>query len=351
MKRIITIIIIVAVLGLIGFRLYSNKQAIDENKKVVDKSDVAIAVNTATVTKGISNKSFTMLGTVAPDQAVEIKAETAGQVEELYVKLGDELKKGARVARIDNQLLRIGLSNAEQKLADANQNFVRYKNLYDGGAASQAQYDQYKLAFENAQNQVAEAKRQLQKAMVTAPFNGVITKKSIDEGAFVTVGGPIATIVDVKNLKVQLNVSEHDAYALRVGDPVKITASVFPGVEYDGQITFISPQGDNAHNYPVEIAFKNKEDNALKAGTYVNVNFSRKSTTEVIQVPRAALVGSIQNAKVYVVRDGMATAKSITVGSDNGDYLEVINGLQPGEEVVVTGQINLSDNTKVQVIQ
>ncbi|MEH0153481.1 efflux RND transporter periplasmic adaptor subunit [Limibacter armeniacum] len=350
MKKIISITLTIVLISFIGFKLYSNKKEINANNKVADKGDVTVAVNTSKVKKGTSTNSFSLLGTVAPDQAVDIKAETAGKVEKIYIDLGDELKRGAVVARIDNRLLSIAASNAKQRLDDAKQNYERYKNLFEGGAATQAQYDQFKLSYENAQNQYAEAKRQLDKSVVTAPFSGVITKKSIDEGAYVNIGGSVARLIDVKHLKVELSVAEKDVYNLKKGDQVTISTSVFPGVTYAGEITFISPQGDDAHNYPVEIAFDNKATNTLKAGTYVNVQFSIASGVEVLQIPRSALIGSIQSAKTYLVKDGVAYLKDITVGRDNGEYLEVVNGLQAGDEVVVTGQINLSDKTKVEVI-
>jgi RND family efflux transporter MFP subunit len=147
-------------------------------------------------------------------------------------------------------------------------------------------------------------------------------------------------------------VAENDVYALKEGDPVQITATVFPGVTYEGKITFISPRGDDAHNYPVEISFKNQAKNTLKAGTYVNVAFNRKSQVPALQIPREALVGSVRNAQVFVVNENnIAQLRKITVGGDNGAYLEVQEGLQEGERVVTTGQINLVDSTQVSIIR
>src|SRR5690606_34601590 len=113
-----------------------------------------------------------------------------------------------------------------------------------GGAASQAQFEQYKLGYENAENQLAQARKQLANAAITAPISGQIIQKPVEAGAFASVGASIATIVDVSKLKIQLNVPERDVYALHKGDSVKITSTVFPGVVYQGKITFISPKGD-----------------------------------------------------------------------------------------------------------
>jgi len=350
MKRIITIVVIIAVLALVAFRLVSNKKAIDEKNKLPDNTQVAIAVNVTPVQSRISERNLSLVGTVAANQVIEIKAEVQGKLLSLNAELGDQVKKGQVIGRIDNRLQTLAVANAEQQLADARQNLERYKNLFEGGAATQAQYDQYKLGYENAQNAVEQARKQLSNATVVSPINGQITQKSVEAGAFVNMGNPIATVVDVSQLKVQLNVAENDVYTLKEGDPIQITATVFPGITYEGKITFISPRGDDAHNYPVEISFKNQDKNALKAGTYVNIAFNRKSQAPSLQIPREALVGSIRDAQVYVVnQDNIAQLRKITIGADNGNYLEIQQGLQEGEKVVTTGQINLTNNTRVSI--
>jgi RND family efflux transporter MFP subunit len=351
MKRIISIAAILAVVALVAFRLVSNKQAIDEKNQLPDNTGVAVAVNVAPVQSRVSQRNLSLVGTVAANQVIDVKSEAQGKLLSLNVELGNPVRKGQTLGRIDNQMQALAVRNAEGQLADARQNVERYKNLLEGGAATQAQYDQYQLAFQNATNQLAQARRQLANAVVTAPINGQITRKAAEAGAFLSPGAAIVTIVDVSRLKVQLNVAENDVYALRPGDPVSITTTVYPGVTYPGKITFISPAGDEAHNYPVEVSFANQAKNPLKAGTYVDVAFNRESQAPSLQIPREALVGSVKNAQVYVVGDDNLTRlRKVTIGADNGDYLEVLQGLKEGERVVTTGQINLTDSTRVNVI-
>lgn len=351
MKRILSIAAILAVVALVAFRLVSNKKVIDEKNRLPDNTGVAVAVNVAPVQSRVSQRNLSLVGTVAANQVIDVKAEVQGKLLSLNAGLGDRVRKGQTLGRIDNQLQQLAVRNAEGQLADARRNVERYKNLLEGGAATQAQYDQYELAFRNAANQLAQARKQLVNAVVTAPISGQITRKSAEAGAFLNPGSPIVTIVDVSRLKVQLNVAENDVYALQPGDPVNITTTVFPGVTYPGKITFISPAGDEAHNYPVEVSFANQAKNALKAGTYVDVTFNRRSGAPSLQIPREALVGSVKNAQVYVVGDDNLTRlRKVTLGADNGDYLEVREGLREGERVVTTGQINLADSTRVDVI-
>lgn len=352
MKRIITILAIVAILGLVAFRLINNKKVIESKKQVKTISAQSVAVNVASVQSRVSEKNLSLVGTVIPNKEIEIKSEVQGKLTSLTFELGDIVRQGQTLARVDDKIRSIAVANAEQNLANAKQNLQRYTNLHKGGAATEAQLQQYQLQHENALNQVAQARKELSNTTIVAPITGIITKKSVESGAFANVGAPIATIVDVTKLKVQLNVAERDVYTLKVGDPVEITAVVYPGVTFKGGITFISPSGDVAHNYPVEVSIVNQEKNPLRAGTYVNIAFNRKNGVATLQIPREALVGSIKNAQVYVVDDkNVVHLRKITIGSDNGASLEVLDGLQEGERVVTTGQINLADSTQVAVIK
>jgi RND family efflux transporter MFP subunit len=353
MKKISIIILIIGIVGIVAFRLASNKKEIDSRNQVKDKSNFKVAVNVAKVTSRTNEKNLSLVGTVVANQVVDIKSEVQGKIIGLYYELGDYVSQGKVIARIDDKIRQLAVANAEQSLADAHQNFERYKTLYEGGGATKAQFDQYKLALDNAENRFQQAKKELSSAVITAPFSGYITTKSIENGAFVNIGAPIATIVDISQLKVQLSVPERDVYELNVGDPVDISSNVYPGVTFKGKIKFISYQGDASHNYPIEISMLNQKSNPLKAGTYVDIAFNKKNQTASLQIPRDALVGSIKDAKVYVVNtdNDIARIKNIIVGHDNGNFLEVISGLSEEEYIVTSGHINLSDSSKVTIIK
>lgn len=352
MKKNVVISILIAVIALIAFRLVRNKKKIEEKKQVQIDSTVHVSVTVAPVVSQGTEENLALVGTVVANQVVDIKSEVAGKITKLSFKLGDYVTKGKTLALVDNTIRELSLSTADQSLADAKQNLERYKNLFEGGAATKAQYDQAKLAYDRATNQVSQAKKELSNAAIVAPINGYITDKQVEQGAFLNMGSAIATVVDISQLKVKLSVPERDVYTLKVGDKVTIGATVYPDVKYAGQITFISFKGDDAHNYAVEVAIQNQPKNPLRAGTYVDVAFQRKNKTNTLQIPREALVGSLKHAQVYVVNDKQLVVKrSIVLGADLGNTLEVLKGLKVGEKVVTSGQINLSDSTQVTVLQ
>lgn len=348
-KKIIVVVVVIAALVLIVGKLIINKSAIDEKKHV--KAGLATLVNVKEVLKKGQNSSLVLTGVTAPVQEVTLKAETGGQIVFINFNLGDYVTKGKVLVEIDDKLAKLNLDAAKLNLSKLEDEYNKTKNLYSGNATSETKVRDARIDYEKAKILVGQAEKQLSFTKITASQNGFIVSKPVDNGGFVGAGTPIVSIVDISHLKTMINVSETDIYKLKVGQKAKITSSVFQGVEYDGKISFISQQGDASHNYAVEIIMENRTSYQLKAGTFVNVDFNFPTEHPALLIPRTALIGSIKDAKVYVVENNNAFQRYITIGRDLSDNLEVTEGLKEGDKVVTTGQINLSDGAAVSIIK
>lgn len=128
-------------------------------------------------------------------------------------------------------------------------------------------------------------------------------------------------------------------------------ADVYPENTYEGKITLVGVKSDAAHNYPVEILVENNGENPLRAGMYGRAASEHGVKDSVLAIPRASLVGSIKNPQVYVVKNNQAVLKNIQTGISSKDQIEVLSGLTAGELIIVSGQINLENNTKVTVVR
>lgn len=350
MKKLIVIIVILALTVTMVLRLKSNHEAINTKKKVSEIVDMPVAVNAVSVNRMSANKSIDLVGKLSAWKDLTIAAEASGKIVSLNVEAGQSKSKGDVLAVIDNKLKLLSVENSRASLSKVKKDMERIQNLFNGGTASQQQLDDIRISYENSRVLLDQAEKQLSDATVTSPLSGVITRKLVEQGAYVNMGSPIATIVDISRLKVTLNVSETIVYQLKVGDKASITTDVYPGVSFDGNITFISVQGDDTHNYPVEIAMNNSSQHPLKAGTFVTVHIDSPDMSLKLFIPRLALQGGIKDANVYAIDNGKAVRRSVVIGSENGEYLEIVSGLSEGERVVVTGQVNLSDGKSVTII-
>jgi RND family efflux transporter MFP subunit len=161
----------------------------------------------------------------------------------------------------------------------------------------------------------------------------------------------VANVVDVSRLKVKLSVAEKDAFRLKAGDAVEVTTDVYPGVKFPGKISTLSAKADEAHTYPIEIVLNNAKDHPLRAGMFGKVMFISIGRTEVVTIPRQALVGSLKNPQVFVLEQQIARLRTIIVGGESGTELGIVGGLKDGDLVVVNGQNNLKDSVSVEVIK
>jgi len=152
-------------------------------------------------------------------------------------------------------------------------------------------------------------------------------------------------------LKVVLDVSESNAYELYQQQPVSVTADVFPEATYKGTISNISQKASASHTYPVEILIANNSNDKLKAGTYVNVTVNMGKKAKSLMIPRDAIVSSVKDPSVYVVKGSSVKLVKIGVGRNYNSDIEVVSGLSAGDQVVTNGQINLTDGSKVSVIR
>lgn len=347
-RKLILFGIIAVLFGLITIKLMSNKSVIDEKNQT--KTETETTASIAEVIKKVQNSSLSLTGVTEAKQSVDLKAETNGQVVGINFNLGDYVTKGKVLVEIDDELAKLNLKSAQITLSKLEDEYNKTKNLYSGKATSETQVRDAKVDFEKAKLTVGQADKQLRFTKITATQNGYIVSKSVSTGTLVNIGSPIVSLVDISQLKVNIKATEKDVYRLYKGQKVRISSSVYPGIVYTGKVSFVSQQGDDLHNYPIEVLVDNKSEYQLKAGSFVNVDFDFTSNQETLLIPREAVIGSIKNAMVYVVEKNKAIQRQIVIGRDFNNYLEVLSGLKEGDKVVKTGQINLSNGTTVSIL-
>ncbi len=355
MKRvIITILVIIIAFGGIAFVLTNNKKKNQEKTDFVAKGNGAIAVNIATVSKTVPELDFNANGTFAPIQELNFLSENAGRVKAIYVKEGSRVSKGQVLAKIDAEIINTDRETAEATYQNALRDEARYNSSFKTGGVTQQQLDQAKLATQNAKLRLQASQRRLSDANIKSPINGIVNKKYIEVGAFVTAQGTqLFELVDVSKLKLKVNVNESQVANLKVGDKVAIQSTVFPDDKFTGKISFIAAKADDALNFPIEIEVENNTKSSLKAGMYGTALFDFPKQASSILIPRTSFVGSVSSNQVFILDKASNTAKirNVVSGRILGESVEILSGLTEGETVITSGQINLVDNTPVSIVK
>lgn len=350
MKKIITILVILALIAVVAMTLMSNKKKLDEKLKVNDIA-VDMPVTVETVKTGKLSDNLSIVGVVNANNDITLLSETSGRVTAVYARNGANVRAGSIIAKVDDEVANANYLSAKANYEKTKKDFDRMQALLNSKSVTESQYDATKFALQTAESQMTITKRALEDTKIKSPINGIMTERLVDIGTKLSNGTAVANIVDVSSLKVKLSLPEKEVFKLKTGDAVDITTEIYPGVKMKGKVESISAKGDASHTYPVEIVLQNSAKYSLKAGMFARVDFVSIQNSEHVIIPRRALTGSTKNASVFVVNaEGKAEYRQITVGKSAETELEVISGLQPGEALVVNGQNNLRNQTKVKVV-
>lgn len=347
--KIILLSIIAVVIVVIIIILVNNKKIINEKANKLTKLDY-IPVSVYTVKTGDITENINFVATAYPNREINIASEISGKITKINFSEGTFVQSGQLLVQIDDELKQSAYDNSKALFEKAEKDLKRNQELYANKSISDAQMEAAQLNYENAKNQFNIAKKQLKDTKILAPFSGFITQKFVDVGSFVNVGNPVASLVDISMLKVKANISEKDAFRLKKGDAIKLTSEVFPNKIFIGNISYISPKADDGHTYTLEILLNNS-NNELKAGMIFSANINYEIKQNKLIIPRDAIIGSIKNPYIFVVENDIVKIKYIKVGSELGKYIQVIDGLNEGEKVVVKGKLNITDGSKVKTTE
>lgn len=353
-KYITTGIIIIASLALIGFILTKNKKENEAKIAIVAEKNAAVSVKVATVKNEEISLDFVANGNFEPKQELSMEAEKSGKVIKVLAKEGDHVTVGQTLAIMRGDAINVNAQAAEAAYQNAKSDYNRFDNAYKTGGVTKQQLDQARVALTNAEANYKQAKINVGDTRIKAPINGIINAKMIEPGSMLAAMPPtkMFEIVNVNTLKLKVTVNESQVANLKLGNNISVTSSVYPDKTFSGKITFIAAKADTALNFPVEIEITNNANNDLKAGMYGTAVFkSNQQKQNLTVIPRTAFVGSVSSNQVFVVENGTAKLKTVTAGRILGDKVEILNGLSDGETVVTTGQINLQEGSKVEIIK
>ena len=350
MKKILVIILFLAIAGLIGFQLVQNKAELDAANVVTDRSNKAITVQIHQVDSIEISNGFALPATLIPFEQADIPAAASGKISSLNIELGTYVTKNQVIGQIEHEELNQKLQAAKLVIKQLSEDYERQKILVEGNATNSNALTDAKYDLDNKALEIAQLESQLENTKIITPVNGTITDKQLLEGEYAVTGATIATVTDVHQLKAEIYVPENKIFSLQKGTELIITSEVFPTEKFSGTINYISPQGDENHNYLVQLLISNHASK-LKAGQYVQVHFQNDEYKKALQIPQNALVDGFKNPYVFVVNGDKVSEQKLVLGKESGDYVEVISGLTKGEQVVVNGQINLVDGSLIQVIK
>ncbi len=350
MKRIITIGIALLLVFALLFTLIKNKKTLDSKNIIVDRSSVPVTVTLITASKQTAAEQINTPATLTALEEGSIAVSSSGRIVSLNFQLGSVIKKGQVLGRLDVDELKLKLQAAEVSIEKLTKDFERNKILVEGNAANAKTIQDSKYDLDSKKLEADQLRKQISNGVILSPISGIISEKQKEEGEFVSTNEVIGKVVNTASLKARVYLAENKVFKLTAGQQARITTEVFPTEVFGGRVTFISPQGDDNHNYLVELAVENNKSSRLKAGMYAVISFNESVTSSVLQIPKSALVDGVKNPYVYLSEGGKAIEKKIIIGRELGNNVEVISGITEGDQIIVSGQINIVNGSTIKAI-
>lgn len=351
-KSLIYIIVAAVLIGLAGYKIVNNKkeqtEKVAEVAKVVDK----INVNVITATRENINTDYTANGTFIPKAETNVSSEIAGKVVSVLVKEGSRVGAGQTVAIIKKDAIEVDMTQAKNNLQNAIIDNQRYENAFKTGGVTKQQLDNSRLQLKNAQASVRAQGVRVNDTSVRAGISGTVNQRMVEPGAVVSPGTPMFEIVNINTLKLSVLVDESQVGKIQLGQSVNINVNVLPDDALTGKITFIAPKSDASLNFPVEIEVSN--NGKLKAGMYATALFKTNygaETQNMLTIPAEAFVNGVSSGQVFVVDNGKAKMIKVTTGKIYGTKVQILSGLNGGEQVITSGQINLDNGSKINIVK
>ena len=323
------------------------------------------AVRVATVANRDLPIVVNAVGRLAPDREVVLSAQVSGIVERYTVDVGDRVTAGATLVQLEDADYRLALREAEANLQTARirlpvekNAFQRAQRLLPEKAITPELFDQAEAAYASAKATVARlealvamARRRVEKTTVTTPFGGHVTRRFVETGQNIAVGDPVMQIADMRSMRVNIHISELDFVHLDKQDPVTVAVEAYAGESLSGRVDEIGIQADARTNtFEVEILIDNP-DFKLRAGLTARVAIQTHVIPAVVMVAQHSVLFRENRKEVFVVdADKRAQARTVRLGRIVGSEVHILEGLSPGDNLVVSGAQYLKPGDKVRVV-
>lgn len=289
------------------------------------------------------------VGTAVANEQVTLSAPVTERIVRLNFDDGSFVRKGQTVAVLSQGQQTAQLSEAQARTRETEQQLQRLEQLKDRGFATRSSYDSQVAAAQAARAQAAQVRAQIGDRVITAPFSGWVSLRNISAGAIASQGTEIATISDLSTIKLDFPVPETMLAAIQPGQSIEAVAAAYPGEAFRGRIHTVNPVVDpNTRAVMVRARLPNP-DRRLRPGMLLTVGIETAPRI-ALAVPELAVVGEGDSRFVYTVdEEGVARRVAVRTGIRSDGRIEIVEGLQPGQQVVTEGVVKLSDGMQVRL--
>lgn len=308
----------------------------------------AIPVTVALVKEEKVIDGVRAVGSLVPNEEVDIAGEIAGKIASINFKEGTQVKKGDILVKINDDDLQAQLKRYEFQEENIRKKLERQRILFQKEAVSGEMFDQVQTEYNVLLSDIEILKVKIDRCKIKAPFSGTIGIRSVSEGSYLQVGSKIARMVDYNTLKLEFAIPEKYINLPLVGSTVYFSGKA-DDKRYTAQIYAMEPKVEENTRSIVLRALYNNNGGNLRPGMSISVTIPTSSTTNSLIIPTEAVVPAMDSKSVWVVKDGKPVLTQIETGLRLADRIEVLSGLSVGDSVIITGLMQMREGSAIEV--
>lgn len=325
-----------------------------EEKKSNDKKengdDEGVPVEVAAASRRTVSSYVTATSTLEAKRTAQLLAETMGQVSSIRKEEGDRVRKGQVLVKVEDTQERLDFEKASIDLEVAEKEWQRVEELRKRDILSSKEFDEKRLAWEEAKHAKARARYALAKTEIVAPFSGIVTERNVQLGETVTPGKHVSTVADFDPLVVKFHVPESEAGPVEIGKPVTIEIPSRSSNVLNAEIALISPVIDQGTGTVKLTAYLDNPGFVMRPGTFVRARVIAATHDSALTIPRKALLSEDDVNYVFVAASDTTARVEVEPGITDGQFVEILSGLSPGELVITIGHGGLKSGDKIEVV-
>ncbi len=323
------------------------KRLTDEEKKD-EKSPVPVEVTEARIDE--ISSYITATANLTAENEVQVLSESEGLVSRYNFQEGDRVSRGAVLATLVGDEQQIILDKTRARAENARAAHARAQELWSAELISKTEFDKTAMERRVTDQELAEAEYRLSKTVIRAPISGVVSLRQVQLGQHLRPGDQIYTITDFDPLIADIFLPEKEAMLLTQGREVKLVPKADPSLSFPGRIRMVSPVVDRQTGTVKVTVETSGVPEAVRPGSFVQVNIVKQTRNGSVLVPRESVIRELSSAHLFIVRDGKALRREVKLGIEEGDLVEVLEGVKPGDQVIVAGQGGLKDDASIKVL-
>jgi len=347
----ILLILIFIAVGL-GARIKNEKnRLLEEKSNAVSQERPPVNVVVQELVPALLRDRLNLPGMVEPWEDLNILAEVSGMVAEVLVEEGEHVNQGDLIVQLDASDYENTRNSIKASYNLALTNLKRLSGLHDQEIIAQSQYDSVKAEVESLEAELAIAELRLKRCYIRSSIAGVVNELPAKKGLYLAVGDPVATVLDIDQVKVSVGIPETDVDAVRKIDRFEVTIEALQNKKITGKKNFLAVAPESqAQVYKLELTVKNQSGEILP-GMFARVEIIKDEFPDALAIPLYAVISRDNKHFVFLDEDSVAKLQEVKLGILDGWQVQITAGIAPGQRVVVVGQRSVDAGQKLNVVK